>query len=260
MGALLEKKVAIITGGIRGIGKAIALAFAEEGANVSVFDLDDESSSLAAGLLREIDRFNGDCIYQKADVTNTQEVRGGVEKTLEVLGKIDILVNNAGGSIIAPVALEDLAEQDWDRVVGVNLKGTYVCSHFVISHMKNQRSGKIINIASGAGRGVSNLVPHPYACSKAGQVHFTRQLALESAPYGINVNCIAPGTVFTERVKKIFEERFDPEERRKKLDNIPLRRPGQPEEIAHLAVFLASNKSNYITGATIDINGGTVMA
>jgi 3-oxoacyl-[acyl-carrier protein] reductase len=259
MSGELEGKVAIITGGVRGIGRATGYAFAQEGAEVAIFGRDPEDSPAAKELLKSLEVFKKRCLYKKADVTKMEEVRLAVEETIKVFGKVDILVNNAGGSIIAPVPLEDLQEEDWDRVVEVNLKGTYICTHLVIRHMKKQKSGKIINIASRAGRAPSVIAPLPYVCAKAGQIHFTRQVALEAAPYGINVNCIAPGTIFVDRVKKIFEERFDVDERRRRLESIPLGRAGKPEEVASLVLYLTSDQSNYITGATIDVNGGTAM-
>ncbi len=254
----LEGKVAIVTGGLRGIGKAIAVSFAQEGAEVAVFDLDAEESPLVGELRKNIGIFKKKCLYKKADITNLQEVRHAVEETIKAFGKVDIIVNNAGGGM-NPVPLEDLEETDWDRLIKVNLKGTYICTHAVIKYMKAQQSGKIINISSQAGRSKSELSNIPYASAKAGVLGFTRQLATEVGSYGINVNAIAPGlTLSGERVRKRWEERSE-EERHQMLQLIPLKRLGKPEEIANVAVFLASEKSSYITGATIDVNGGRFM-
>jgi NAD(P)-dependent dehydrogenase (short-subunit alcohol dehydrogenase family) len=255
----LEGKVAIVTGGIRGIGKAIGIAFAREGAKVALFDLDVEDSRLAGKLQEAVGAFNKKCLYKKADVTQMKEIRQAVEETVTTFGKVDILVNNAGGSFIAPAPIEDLEEKDWDLVVNVNLKGTYICTHAVMKQMKKQKRGKIINISSKAGRAPGVITPLPYVCAKAAVIQFTRQLALDVSSFGINVNGIAPGTISVERVNNMFEDRYLPEERQRILDDIPLKRMGKPEEIAELAVYLASEKSSFMTGVTIDINGGTFM-
>lgn len=253
----LEGKITVVTGGVRGIGKAIALAFAQEGAKVTVFDLDPEDSPIVEELKRSISIFKKEYLYKKTDVTDWSEVHRAIEETIRTFGKVDILINNAGGGI-PPVPIEDLQEADWDRGINLNLKGAFICTHAVIKNMKAQRKGKIINIASRAGRSPSALAYLPYASGKAGVLHFTRQVAFEVASYGINVNAIAPGTIFVERIGKLWEKRSE-EERRRLFESIPLKRAGKPEEIANVALFLASEKSSYITGATIDVNGGTTM-
>lgn len=254
----LEGKVAVVTGGARGIGRAITIAFVQEGAKVVVFDLDAEDSSLIRELQEAIAACGKKCFYKKADITNMQEVRQAVEETIKAFGKVDVLVNNAGGGM-NPVPLEDLEEKEWDQVVNLNLKGTYICTRAVIKYMKEQRNGKVINISSQAGRSKSELSNLPYASAKAGVLGFTRQLAHEVGPFGINVNVIAPGLIMSgERIAKRWEERSE-EERHKMLEAIPMKRLGKPEEIARVAVFLASEDSSYITGATIDVNGGRFM-
>ena len=255
----LAGKVAIVTGGVRGIGRAIAIAFAQEGAEVAVFDLDAEDSSLVRALLEEIIAASGEkCLYKKVNITHMQEVSQAVEETIKVFGKVDILVNNAGGGR-NPTPLEELEERDWDQMMDLNLKGTYFCTKAVIKNMKEQSGGKIINISSQAGRSRSEFSNLPYASAKAGVLGFTRQLAYEVGPLGINVNAIAPGvTMGGERIAKRWEKRTE-EERRKMLEDIPLRRLGKPMEIARVAVFLASENSSYITGAVIDVNGGRFM-
>lgn len=157
-----------------------------------------------------------------------------------------------------PIPLEDLEQKDWDWVIDLNLKGTYICTQAVIKYMKEQQSGKIVNISSQAGRSKSELSNLPYASAKAGVLGFTRQLAHEVGQFGINVNAIAPGIV--ERVGRTgLWDGASGAERRKMLEAIPLRRRGRPEEIAQVAIFLASDNSSYITGATIDVNGGRFM-
>lgn len=254
----LEGKVAIVSGGVRGIGRAIVLTFLQQGAKVTGFDLDADDSPPVIALKESLGNYKEGFLYKKADITDMQNIEEVAKKTIAAFGRIDILINNAGGGM-DPVPLEDLAERDWDRMVRVNLKGNYICARAVIKHMKEQKSGKIINISSQAGRSKSELSNLPYASSKAGVLGFTRQLAWEVGPYGIQVNAIAPGLVLSgERVEKRWKERSQ-EERNEMLKNIPLGRLGKPEEIAWVAEFLATDKSSYITGATIDVNGGRFM-
>ena len=254
----LEGQVVIVTGGSRGIGRATALALAEEGAAVSVFDLDDDAAELVKELVAAVERAGGTCLYQRADVTSSADVARGVETTLRRFGRIDALVNNVGGGMDS-VPLEDLEEHDWERLIRLNLTATYLCTRAVILSMKAQQRGRIVNISSQAGRYKSELSNLTYASAKAGVLGFTRQLAHELGPLGITVNAIAPGLVMSgERVAARWEARSE-DERRKLLEAIPLRRLGRSEEIARVVVFLVSQDSSYITGATIDVNGGRHM-
>ena len=255
----LDGQVVIVTGGARGIGRAITLALAEEGAEVSVFDLDGEAAGPVKELVAAVERAGGTCMYQRVDVTSSADVARGVEATLGRFRRIDALVNNAGGGM-RPVALEDLEENDWERVIRLNLTGTYLCSRAVIMSMKAQQRGRIVNISSQGGRYKSEMSNLTYASAKAGVLGFTRQLAHELGPQGITVNAIAPGLIMSgERVAAAWEARSE-DERRERIEAIPLRRQGRPEEIARVVVFLASEDSSYITGATIDVNGGRHMA
>lgn len=254
----LEGRAAIVTGGVRGIGRAITLALSQAGAAVAVFDLDAEDAAPAREVQAVVEHGGGKCAYVQVDITNMREVQVGVDRTIGLFGKVDALVNNAGGGM-DPVPLEHLEESDWERLIRVNLTGAYLCSRAVIRCMKAQRDGRIINISSQAGRSKSELSNLPYASAKAGLLGFTRQLAQELGPYGITVNAVAPGLVLSgERVAKRWEARSE-EERSKRIEAIPLRRLGTPEEIARVIVFLASDDSSYITGATIDVNGGRFM-
>ncbi len=254
----LEGKIAIVTGGLRGIGRAISTAFAQEGAHLAVFDLDTEDQPLVRKLQEEIATLHRSCLYAKVDITQVQEVHQAVDKAIKTFGRIDILVNNAGHGM-DPIPLEDLEEEDWDCMIDLNLKGTYICTRAVIRHMQEQRSGRIINISSQAARSKSEIANLPYASAKAGILGFTRNLAFELGPYGINVNAIAPGVVISgERIAKRMAGR--PKKIvQQMLEQIPLRRFGKPKDISGAAVFLASDKSSYITGATIDVNGGRTM-
>jgi len=250
----LENIVAIITGGVRNIGRATSVLFAKEGAQVVVFDIDSEDSTAIRDLNLAISQFGKKMIYIKVDVTNLTEVRSAVEETITAFGRVDVLVNIVGGGKPAG-PLEDLGEKDWDWTINLNLKGTYNCTHAIIKYMKEQMKGKIINFSSIAGRSNSDVSSLPYACAKAGVLGFTRQLAHEVGPYGINVNAIAPGNTEREDKPSKWDDRPE-EEKKKMLESIPLRRRARPDEIASVAVFLASENSSYITGATIDVNGG----
>lgn len=250
----LGGKIAIVTGGLHGIGRAAALALAAEGAEVAVFDLAPQESGEVRELRQQGAAQGAEMTYQTVDVTRWDEVAPAVRAAGERCDRIDVLVNNAGkGS--EPTALEDLAEAEWDALLDLNLKAAYFCSRAVIRFMKRQRSGRIVNISSIAGRGKGERAHLAYASAKAGMIGFTRQLASEAGPYGINVNAVAPGAVMSGRVVQRWQERT-PDERRCMLDPIPLKRIGTPEDIAGVVVFLCSPAASYITGATIDVNGG----
>lgn len=252
----LEGRTAIVTGGLRGIGRSTAQAFLDAGARVAIFDLDDESSTAAAEAMSAFAE-RRQAIYARVNATDCSDVRHGVELALGQFGSVDILVNNVGAGL-PPVPLEDLPEDDWDRLIEINLKAAYLCSRAVIAHMKARRSGCIVNLSSQAGRSKSELGNLPYSTAKAGLLGFTRQLAHEAGPYGIRVNAVAPGVTLSERVATRWEAR-SAEDRRLMLEAIPLGRLGRPEEIANVILFLASDESSYVTGATIDVNGGRFM-
>jgi 3-oxoacyl-[acyl-carrier protein] reductase len=255
----LQNKVAIVTGSTTGIGKAAAWAFARAGANVVV---NGRRGELVQQVTREMKGEGGKAIGIKADVTKGKEVNALVEETLAAFGRIDILVNNAGGPADAPITEHylDIPEEYWDKLVMLNLKGAFLCSQAVVKQMMAQKSGRIINISSGAARKVhGGKSGHlPYTVAKTGLLGFTRALALDLGPYGINVNTVLPGSTSSELFDKVWASRSE-EERQAVLNQIPLRRIGKPEEIADVVVFLASDAASYITGAAIDVNGGKHM-
>jgi len=241
----LKDKVAIITGAGQGIGKEIALTFAKEGAKIVVTDITGKEKEVA----KEIKKMGRKAIAVKVDVSKMEDAKKMAEETLKAFGRIDILVNNAGIYPFKPFV--EMTESDWDKVINVNLKGTFNCTKAVVETMIKQKYGKIINITSIAGTVVGFPQLTHYCASKAGITGFTRALALELAPYGINVNAIAPGPIETPGTQTLGKEAY---ENFKKA--IPIGRWGKPEDIANLAVFLASDESSNITGQVIVSDGG----
>jgi len=250
----LEGEIAWVTGAYRGLGWAIAKRLAEEGANLAISDI--KPLDEAASKLREMGR---DVLPLQGDMSNAQQVKEMGEKIYNKFGRIDILVNNAGGGLDVPISIVDIEEADWHKVVDLNLKGVFLACKAVIPHMRNQKKGKIVNIASLAGRYVATSVGCCYTGAKAGVLGVTRHLAKSEGPYGIRVNAVSPGTIYTEHMKERFNG-WPKEEQERRLSGTPLRRFGKPEEIAAAVLFLASEESSFVTGANIDVNGGRFMS
>lgn len=244
MGAI-EKKVAIITGGGGGIGGAIVERFAREGAALAVADIDAEASRARAG---ESSAKGIGVIPIVADVTIKKSVDAMVKATLDRWGRIDILVNVAGGADRKLVV--DMNEEDWDHIVDMNLKSTFLCSQAVMPTMLKQKYGKIVNISSIYGF-TGNATRSSYAAAKAGVAAFTKSLALEVVKDGINVNAVAPGRVTTPRVRSHYSDEAWAEA----VAQIPMGRTATPDEIASVVLFLAADENKYITGQTIHVNG-----
>lgn len=253
----LVDRIAVVTGAGGGLGVAIAEALLSEGANVVLTDISQQSLEMAASRLTQ---FNKKFLLKELDVTNRIQVENVMEQVYKHYGKIDILVNGAGGSLFTPKKLEEIKEEHWDRILNVNLKGTFLCCQAVVKYMALKRYGKIINISSIGGRTASIVTGVAYAAAKGGVIALTRRLALEVGNLGVNVNAIAPGTVLSsERMIKLWNELTETQ-KKDILRSIPLGRLSTPEEQAKVVVFLASDDSSYITGAVIDVNGGRLMA
>lgn len=249
-----RNKVAIVTGGANGLGKAFASTLAEQECAVMIADIDEAG---LAGTAKEMEKAGGKCIFQKTDMFSKTDISTMVQKTAKEYGGIDILINCAGGSAGVPKAsVEDIREEDWDKVVNLNFKGTFLCTQAVVPWMKKRQKGKIVNMSSVTARINSVLTPVQYTSSKGAISTFTRHIAGELGPLGINVNALAPGIILTERLRGMWYERRSNEERKKYIDSIPLRRLGTIEDIVNCVLFLCSEKSDYITGVTLDVNGG----
>ena len=240
----LKDKVALITGGGSGIGEATALRFAEEGAKVVICDVDMENANRVA---KDIDSKGGETLVLKADVSNKGDVEGMMAQIKEHFGKLDILVNNAG--INRDAFVKKMTEEQWDDVIRINLKGTFICCQAALTLMSEQKSGKIINTSSiGA---VGNIGQANYAASKCGVIGLTKTLALEGARYNINVNCVAPGATKTPMTTKLPENMVE-----MITEKIPFRRWAEPKDIANAHVFMASDEASYVTGQVLFVDGG----
>ena len=245
----LDGRVALVTGAAQGMGQAIANVLADHAARLVINDLDE--AALAAtvekvGARTEVATVGG-------DVTKPEDVARMLGAGFERFGGIDILVNNAG--VLRPTKAIDIPVEEWDLVVEVNLKGTFLCSQAVLPHMMEQGWGRIINLSSTAGKNISTVGGAHYTAAKAGVLGFTRHLANEVAEHGITVNAVCPGLFDTDMVRLAISQ----EALERYAGSFPVRRLGRPEEVGELIAFLASERAAYITGASVDINGGDLM-
>jgi NAD(P)-dependent dehydrogenase (short-subunit alcohol dehydrogenase family) len=247
----LAGKVAIITGAGAGIGRSTALLFAKEGAKVVVADYDSERGAETVSIIRED---GGEATFIQVDVSKAADAERMARATVETYGKLDILVNNAG--IYMQADAVEMTEEDWDRILDVNLKGVFLCSKYCIPEMIKGGGGSIVNIGSEAGIvGIKNQVA--YNVSKSGIIALTKSTAIDFAAHNIRVNCVCPGTTETPLVKAALERAPDPAATRRALEEVrPANRLGRPEEIAAGILYLASDESPYATGSILSIDGG----
>lgn len=253
----LKDKVSVITGGASGIGRATALLFAKEGSKVVVADLDVEGGSSA---VEEIRLSGGEGFFVKADVSRSEDVEGMVKAAVEKYSCIDILFNNAGIAQ-SPRLVEEISEEEWDRVMAVNLKSVFLCTKYALPYLKKSR-GVIVNTASTAGLYPLRRVP-AYCASKAGVILATKVMALECAKYGIRVNCVCPSATETPLLGKLTAAPSDPGEaerwRQAVARSFPLGRMGRPEDVARAVLYLASDDSEFVTGTSLIVDGGHTL-
>ena len=243
-------KIAIVTGAARGMGYAVAKRLAAGGASVVINDVNAEAAARAASDLHALGHA---ALAVPGDVTSGYDVGQLVARAADHYGEVHILINNAG--ILRPTPVIDIQEDEWDLVVNVNLKGTYLCSRAVLPGMQKTGWGRIVNFSSTAGKNISTVGGAHYTAAKAGILGFTRHLAKEVARYGITVNAVCPGLIDTEMVRSTISV----ERAQAYADSFPIKRLGEPFEVAELVAFLASERAAYITGASLDINGGDLM-
>ena len=248
----LSGKAAIVTGAGGGIGEAVARTFAREGARVTVADIQEDP---VRGVAAAIQREGGKAVALRADVTRAADVEAMVKAALDAFGQVDILVNNVGGYSVLRTTWE-IEESEWDFIVALNLKSAFLCCKAVIPHMLARGYGRIVNLSSIVGRSAPTLSAAHYSAAKAGVRGLTWHLARELAPHGITVNAVAPWITLTERLKKLRSPEVDAALKAQ----TPIGRFAEPQEIADAILFLASDASAYMTGATLDVNGGMLMS
>lgn len=246
----LNGKVALITGARRGMGEAHALALSKQGAKVVVTDIEKEACD---PVVEEIIKNGGEAVCFKMDVSNVSEINEVFDKVIEQFGRLDILVNNAG--IYQPKSALEITEDDWDKMININLKGQFFCAQRAAKEMAKNKWGRIVNISSIAsgGVGVGILGGSHYSSTKGGIIGLTESLAVEFADLGINVNCIGPGAIDTPMID---DAGMSEENLKSLLSSVPLKRIGKSEEVSSAVVFLSSEESSYITGATLYVDGG----
>lgn len=245
MSGLMEGKTAVVTGGSRGIGRAIVEVYLREGANVVIPDINIELAEQTAEELG-----TDQCHAIKMNVTDKVNVTETINKIWDDMGAVDVWVNNAG--ISEDVPFEEIREEKWDQIVSVDLKGVFLCSQAVFTKMKNRKSGKIINIASMAGERGGRVSGAHYSAAKGGVLTLTKVLALNGGEFGITANAITPGLIMSQMAKDLGWDK-------KEHKDIPLNRLGTVEDVANAALFLGSSLSDYVTGDTIRVNGGMYM-
>jgi 3-oxoacyl-[acyl-carrier protein] reductase len=248
----LQGRIALVTGSSRGIGAAIVRLFAERGAAVVVHGRDADA---VRAVTWQVERAGGQAMAANAELTRYEQVAGMRDMIEQRLGPVDLLVANAGGSTVAPAPLEDISEADWRQSVDANLTATFFTIKAFLPGMKRRRHGNIITMSSAAARRPTAQSPMAYAAAKAGIELLSKELAAQAGPFGIRVNCLAPETILTERNQRQIPEAIQEQ----LVRSHPIQRLGTPEDVAHAALFLASDNSSWISGMTLDVAGGSVL-
>jgi len=252
-----DGRSALITAAATGLGEAGARRLAQEGARVTIWDRDQSALDNAK---QRAEEHGLDVDIDLVDMLDREAIETGVGRAIERHGRIDVLVNNIGGSLRVPFRFLEQTDDDWDRVISVNITACVWTTRAVIPYMRKAGYGRIINMGSKAGRFGSLFAGAPYSASKGAMQALTLQLAQEFGPDGITCNSLCPGAIITERVDRFLNERHTPEERQRIVDSIPVRRQGSVEDVAAAVAYLASEEAGFVTGATLDINGGQAMS
>lgn len=255
---MFNNKVALVTGSADGMGKVTAMMIAQRGGNLILCDILEEKLERTRKEMQVLDRR---CLAYKVDVTQRSQVEDMVSDAISKLGKIDYLVNNAGGPLGIPPEIERESDEDWDRVVDVNLKGTFICCRAVVPVMKQNQYGAIVSVSSSAARDGGGVTGPAYAAAKAGVIGITRNLARQLAPFNIRVNAVAPGLTLTSDTQRarMMSEAYR-ERREQSVASTVMKRCGEPKEIAGAICFLLSEEASFMTGVTLDVSGGKYFA
>jgi NAD(P)-dependent dehydrogenase (short-subunit alcohol dehydrogenase family) len=258
----LDGKFSIITGGGSGVGQRTSTLFAEHGSRVCIIDFDEDAGKRTLDIIKTFDE---KCMFLKADVSRSKEIRRAIDEVKKTYARIDILVNCAGIYSTGPKAknIIEITEEEWDKIIDINLKGVFLTSKFVIPSMISKKKGVIINIASEVAKyGLPNI--SAYSASKGGVYALTKQMAIELSKYGIRVNSVSPGPLYTpmheKRFRSLAEEGTRMRESFLRAERVPLGRPGTPEDIAYAILYLASDRACYVTGADFPVDGGSTSS